>query len=326
MIKPPKFWYDKGSFISFVLFPFSFLYGACMFFRRQRAAPHKSRVPVICCGNITLGGAGKTPTALWLGQELEKQGVKVVYLSRGWGGSIEGPIKVDPEKHTYHQVGDEPLLLARQAVTIVSKNKILGSKLAEENGADVIIMDDGFQNQALHKDFSLLVLDGLKGLGNGRVFPAGPLREGLKQGLKNASAILVLGEDRVGLCKEVATLKPFMPLFRGKLKVKNAGLFRDAADKKWVAFAGIGVPQKFFDSLDREKFKVVERRSFPDHCSYTDKDIQMLQDLAIRSKAQLITTAKDWVKLPSDVQKRVQVFEVTLEISDGDELISLVGY
>lgn len=196
-MRPPSFWWREASLAATLLTPFAALYGAVA--ARRLAAPGRDvGIPIICVGNLDLGGAGKTPTALAVGELLQAAGATPFFLSRGYGGSLAGPVRVEPARHTAAMVGDEPLLLARLAPTVVARDRVLGANFARARGASVVVMDDGFQNPSLTKNLSILVVDGTRGIGNGRVFPAGPLRAPLQAQLARAHAILVIGEEGRG--------------------------------------------------------------------------------------------------------------------------------
>src|SRR5690242_5245426 len=237
----PEFWAHRGL-LSTVLEPAAWVYGQAAAARQRWTTPWRAPVPVICVGNLVAGGAGKTPVALSLAQRLAKRGRRVHILSRGYGGRSPGPLAVDPARHTAADVGDEPLLLAEVAPTWVARDRVAGAKAAIAAGAELLLLDDGFQNPTFAKDLSLVVVDGGYGLGNGRVLPAGPLREPLPRGLARADAIVLMGEDSAG----VAPITAEKPLCRARLVPENPG---EVAGRTVVAFAGIGRPEKFFATV-----------------------------------------------------------------------------
>ena len=246
-----------------------------------------------------MGGAGKTPTALFIADYLKSMGEQPAFLSRGFGGSIKAPHMVDTERDTASMVGDEPLLLARHAPTIIARNRIDGAKMIEAGNATIIIMDDGFQNTALHKDLSVIVIDGEVGIGNGMVVPSGPLRAPFEQQLTISDAILIIsgsGPDH----KSIDDLKN---TFTGP--VMTARIIPDD-DTSWltnakiVAFAGIGRPEKFFQTVSNIAPNLIGTMTFPDHHQYTEKDARDLMSRAFAKDAILLTTEKDWVRLPTD--------------------------
>ncbi len=320
VFRPPKFFYNS-SFSSFFLKPFGFIFSLVTVFRRKIKTSYRSKFPVICCGNITLGGTGKTPTALWIGKNLKKQDKKIAYLTRGWKGTELGPLLVNPKKHTSFQVGDEALLLAKEALTIVSKNRKEGAKFAETLDIDILIMDDGFQNPSLYKDFTCLIFDGASGLGNASLFPAGPLRETLKSGLSLSNCALIIGKDRTKLKEKIQKIKENFPIFEGTLEPMPNDIDKKEA---YIAFAGIGFPEKFFSTLKKSNFCVLEKKYFSDHYSYTSSDLIKLTTLANSLKAKLITTEKDFVRLPNAYKKEVLFLPITLEMKKEKKFLSLL--
>ncbi len=288
----PDFWQrGNGGLASLLLAPLGWLYGAAGAVVWATARPWKAPVPVICIGNLVAGGAGKTPVALDMGNRLIARGRTVHFLSRGYGGSEPGPLRVDPSVHTSAAVGDEPLLLARVAPTWVAAERADGCRAAVLAGAQVIIMDDGFQNPAVAKDLALIVVDGGYGFGNGRIMPAGPLRQSVASGLKRAQAVMVIGEDS-GL--DLPPSHP--PIFKGSLRISPHN--PDLAGQPVIAFAGIGRPQKFFETLMQMGCDLRARLSFADHHPYSAADLDRLRHQADQLNARLVTTEKDAVRLP----------------------------
>ena len=278
-----------------LLAPFAMPYGAIAR-RRMLQAGSAIGVPVICIGNPTVGGAGKTPTALAVAKLLRAEGRHPFFLSRGYGGEIPGPVRVDPRIHRARHVGDEALLLARVAPTIVAHDRVAGAKAARVSGADVIVMDDGFQNPSLTKDLSILVVDGRRGIGNGWVFPAGPLRAPFADQLDRAQAVLVIGEPS-GVAPIVSAAKTRgLPLFQGRL-VPDRNVLAALASQKVLAFAGIGDPEKFFATLDEAHIDVPARQAFPDHHRYQPADAAALVARAEREGLIPVTTEKDMARL-----------------------------
>jgi len=274
------------------LTPLSWLYGAVTPLRFALARPYHAAIPVICIGNFTAGGAGKTPTAIRVAEMLQEMEVYPSFLSRGYGGARTGPHLVNPDRDHAGGVGDEPLLLARHAPTVVARNRKAGAAMIEGQGAGAIIMDDGFQNPQLGKDFSLIVVDAAVGVGNGAVIPAGPLRAPLGFQARRADAVLLVGEGAAGeaLARQLA-----LPVLRGALTAD--------ADTRWleagpvIAYSGIGRPAKFFDTLERLGASITARYAFPDHHDYTPEDATKLLSRAREAGARLVTTQKDWVRM-----------------------------
>ena len=315
-MRPPEFWnYREGRggapVIRSFLKPIAWLYARAVAKRIKETQSYDPAIPVICVGNATMGGTGKTPVAIYLLKSFRRLGVNAVGLTRGYGGQLKGPIVVN-DKHSAAEVGDEPLLLARHAPIWVSEARDDGARAAKSHGADVIIMDDGHQNPQVVKTLSLLVVDAEIGFGNGCVFPAGPLRETLSASLDRADAVILmkpepayeidesLAQDLKGKIVIPAYLAPANPVPKGKL----------------FAFAGIGRPNKFFDALKRHGGDLVEGISFADHYKYKDGDIENLFMLASEYGAGLITTEKDYVRLPKGYRKGVNAWPVSAVFED----------
>jgi tetraacyldisaccharide 4'-kinase len=291
-MRPPDFWRRDG-WAARLLAPAGWIYTAAARRRTRQARPFTAPVPVICIGNLTTGGSGKTPIAIAIAEHLIAHGRRVAFLTRGYGGSLAGPIAVDPLAHDAGQVGDEPLLLAAVAPTIVARHRPAGAESAVRAGADVIVMDDGLQNPTLVKSLRIVVIDGETGFGNGRVLPAGPLRVPVAQGLAEADLFVLMGEDRVQLA---GILSAHAPLVRARLRAANAA--QGLRGRRVVAFAGIGRPEKFFATLQALGAEVIETAAFADHHRYRDAEIERLAARARAVEAQLVTTAKDHVRLP----------------------------
>lgn len=294
-LEPPGWWYGShpaDRLKATLLAPAGFLYGTAVKARFALTEPYRSRLPVICIGNFTVGGAGKTPLALAVANMLRELGLSPAFLTRGYGGRLAGPNEVDPERHQAIDVGDEPLLLARAAPTFVSRNRREGAKAIEASGASVIIMDDGFQNPSLAKDLALIAVDGDLGLGNGRVFPAGPLRAPLAFQIARAQAAILIG--RGANC--APPLRDVLPLI--KAEIQPAGDTAWLRERPILAFSGIGHPEKFFKTLREMGAQLVGEQIFPDHHPFTEAEALSLMKSAAESSAQLVTTEKDWVRIP----------------------------
>ena len=304
-LKAPDFWTKDESFVSRLLKPLSSLYAFIGERRQKKAAPYKASAPVICVGNLVMGGAGKTPLAVSFAEFFKMNGKRPVFLTRGYGGGLSNVV-VDLDKHTATDVGDEALLLARVAPTVVDADRRRGAKLAESIRADVIIMDDGFQNPQLEKDFAVAVFDGKYGIGNGCVFPSGPLRESLESGLKRAHACLFVGADETNLRERIEKIAPDMPFFQTHIEQSLDVIYR-LEDKKLLAFAGIGRPEKFFDMLCDYGCRLEARIPFPDHYVYTPADMEKVLRRANELKAFAVTTEKDFVRIPKVYQSRIGV-------------------
>ncbi|MDE3114878.1 MAG: tetraacyldisaccharide 4'-kinase [Pseudomonadota bacterium] len=310
-MRAPEFWsgHDLMARLAIAaLTPLGWLYGASVTWKAAHAQPHRPAAKVICIGNLTAGGSGKTPVALAVARLLMARGLKPVFLTRGYRGRVAGPAFVDPAANTAEDVGDEPLLLARAAPVIVSRNRAAGAALADANGFDAIVMDDGHQNFDLIKDLSLVVVDAESGFGNGHVLPAGPLRENVAQGLARADAAVLVGDG-------APSLKNFHgPVLRAHLKTAEAAALKD---RRVVAFAGIGRPQKFFDTLKALGADVRDARRYADHHAYTAAEIARLQCRARDLDAALVTTEKDFVRLPPVLREGIAVLPVAALFDDA---------
>ncbi|MBI1359481.1 MAG: tetraacyldisaccharide 4'-kinase [Alphaproteobacteria bacterium] len=285
--------------------------------RLDRATPEDPGVPVICVGNLTLGGAGKTPVAADIRRRLAARGVRGATLSRGYKGELEGPTRVDPTLHTAKQVGDEPLMLASSGEAWVSKDRPAGARAMKKDGVQVVIMDDGHQNPSLKKALSIIVIDTTDPFGNGFVFPKGPLREPVRRGLTRADAVVLMGEGDAP--HELDTFD--RPVFRARLTAVSP-----PPPGRYIAFAGIGRPERFFDSLERyEGVTLSEAVPYPDHHNFTPSDIHYLMQLSRERDARLLTTDKDYVRLPVETRRITQRASVEARFEDGAGLDALLS-
>ena len=327
-MREPAFWWRDAGPLAALLAPLGALYGAVAASRLRRKGRHAG-VPVICIGNPTLGGSGKTPAAIAVARMLQAQGARPAFLTRGYGGQLAGPVVVTPT-HTAAEVGDEPLLLARVAPTIVARDRVAGAQTAAAAGADVIVMDDGFQNPALAKDFSLLVIDGRRGIGNGKVFPAGPLRAPLAAQLTRAQALLVVGDAGPSTQDVIATAKArTLPTLTGRL-VPDPAAVAALAGRRALAFAGIGDPDKFFATLRDAGIAVTATRGFADHHVFTAAEAAALIARADADQLALVTTEKDLARMAGDaallaLATRAIALPVTLALDGADVIKPLVG-
>jgi tetraacyldisaccharide 4'-kinase len=309
-MRAPEFW-AHDTLPGRLLAPLGEAYGMAGRLRRWLLRPVRAGVPVICVGNLVAGGAGKTPVVMALAAHLIARGRRPHLLTRGYGGRLRGPLRVDPARHDAAAVGDEALLLAEIAPTWCARDRVAGARAAVAAGADLLVMDDGFQNPSLHQDLALLVVDGSFGFGNRRLLPAGPMRERLASGLARASAVVQLGDDELGLD---ALLPQGVPWLRARL---CAG--PDAPDlrgRRVVAFAGIGRPEKFFRSLADAGALLVGRHGFADHHPYRRREILALLAEAAAKEALCVTTAKDRVRVPADLRAPITILPATVSWQD----------
>jgi tetraacyldisaccharide 4'-kinase len=314
-MKAPNFW-AKDGYLPQILDPLGRLFKVGGAIRQLTTPVHVAGIPVICVGNLVVGGAGKTPIALSLAGQLAKMGQVAAFLTRGYGGRLIGPIQVDPSVHDARDVGDEALLLAEIAPTWVSRNRGKGGDAARDAGAEIIIMDDGFQNPGLTKTLSLVVVDGGYGFGNGRMLPAGPLREPIAQGLERASVVVLIGTDEA---KITGSLPKHLPVLRATISPIAHDRLRVGVSV--LGFAGIGRPSKFRASLETLGLKIAHFKTFADHHSYTANEIQALLSEAERLGAVPVTTAKDYVRLPADVRSQIERLDIAVRWEDEAALL-----
>ncbi len=317
-MRAPDFWAGRDPISRLaiaLLTPIGWLYGASIAYRASHTVRYRSRCKVICVGNLTAGGAGKTPIAMEIARILIARGARPVFLSRGYGGKVGGPALVAPDDLAT-QIGDEPLLLAAVAPVIISRNRTAGARLAEKEGFSVIVMDDGHQNFSLEKDLSLVVIDAETGFGNNRVLPAGLLREPVAQGLKRADAIIVNGDSNPSGLAGINLLK---------IRARTIPV----VEKSWigqrvVGFAGIGQPEKFFSTLASTGARIVEALPFADHHYYTAAELAQMKTKASTFDAMLVTTEKDFARLNPAERGGIVPLRVRIEFNDREPLESLL--
>ena len=318
----PVFWGKRPGFLANLLLPIGAACDAAGRLRRAMSRSYSPPVPVVCVGNLVAGGAGKTPVALALADWLVERGVPAHVVTRGYGGRLRGPVRVDPTRHDALAVSDEALLLARRAPCWVARDRTAGVRAAVAAGAGVILLDDGFQNPAVAKTLGLIVVDAAYGFGNGRVIPAGPLRENLGGGLARADAVvLVTGEGDARDTERLLTARGVRVLRAVLAPVGGERL----AGSRLLAFAGIGRPEKFFATLRALGADLVGARAFPDHHPFRAGEIEDLHRDAERAEARLITTAKDIVRVPSPHCAGIEVLEVEIRWPDPIALARLLG-
>lgn len=325
-MQAPDFWYgDRNGFYERVLAPAAALYAAGARLREMITRSHRAPLPVVCVGNLTAGGAGKTPTVIALAERLIANGAAVHIVTRGYGGALAGPVRVATSKHRAREVGDEPILLSRVAPTWVARQRIRGAREAAAAGADLVLMDDGLQNPAILKDLSFAVVDGAAGTGNGKVIPAGPLREPVARALARIDAMIIVQDgdvaDRCADLRDSAHARG-LPVLDARIEAANpAGV----AGSSVVAFAGIGRPGKFFASLRAAGAEVRHTVSFSDHHPFTEAEMAELADLAARDAAILVTTEKDMVRIPPGYREDVMAFPVVLKFMNEPAVDEILG-
>ena len=320
-MRAPEFWDARSGpiagFVGGLLAPLGAAWGAASRLRRAVARPYRAPVPVICVGNLVAGGSGKTPVVLALAASIAATGLTIRVVTRGYGGRLGGPVWVDPLRHDAEAVGDEPLLIAACAPCWVARDRAAGIRQAVATGAGAILLDDGFQNPAIEKDLALVVVDAEYGFGNRRVIPAGPLREPAASGLARADAIVLIGDGEPDGVREAGC-----PIFRADLEPVDGERFAGAPV---VAFAGIGRPEKFFASLRWVGATLIAAYPFPDHHRFADAEIARLRHEAKRAGARLVTTAKDFVRLPPRLRGGIEVLEVAIRWRDAPGVTQLVA-
>jgi tetraacyldisaccharide 4'-kinase len=321
-MREPAFWYRPRSTLARLLMPLGGAYGAIAAKRMARDGLDAG-IPVLCVGNYHLGGAGKTPTALALVELLREAGEAPIVLSRGYGGKLRGPIMVDCERHAAADVGDEPLMMAARVPVVVARERIAGVALARSQGASAILMDDGFQKPDIAKDASLIVIDSERGLGNGCVFPAGPLRAPLGPQLARTDALIVVGDGLAADQVAAAIAAQGGLVLRAHLIPRQASL-EALRDKRVLAFAGIGDPQRFFRTLRGCGVEVIREQAFADHHAFTEADMAALSATAKREGLALVTTEKDHARLRRSeampTEQDILPFAVTLRFDDESRL------
>ena len=321
-MRAPAFWNRPKSWQSVLLAPLGLLYAKATASRIANATPEKIGIPVISVGNINVGGTGKTPTVIAIVERLRNLYHQPHIISRGYGGSIEGPILVDPSIHTADQVGDEPLLLSAFAEVWVSKNRTTGAIAAKNAGATVVVLDDGHQNPSLHKDLSIVVVDAVYGFGNRCCLPSGPLREPVQVGLERADLLLSIGSNDAQITFSSQNEPVDTPHLKAVLEPLKTGM--DWTDTTAFAFAGIGHPEKFFKTLRDLGVNLVHAEPLDDHQKLSSNLLTRFQNDARAKGAQLITTEKDAVRLPTAFRSQVITLPVRLAFEDDEALLSVL--
>ena len=316
-MRAPDFWDAPPGVAAALLAPLGMAWAGAARLRRAVAQPYRAPVPVVCVGNLVAGGSGKTPVVLSLARLLAGQGAAVHVVTRGYGGQLAGPVQVDPVRHDAEAVGDEALLIAEPAPCWVARDRAPGIRAAAAAGAELVLLDDGFQNPNVEKDLSLLVIDAGYGFGNGRVIPAGPLREPAAAGLARADAVVLIGDGDAPDAVRAAGC----PILYASLEPVQGGRF---SGQRVIAFAGIGRPAKFFASLHNVGAELVAQHAFPDHHRFHAGELARLGTQAKAADARLVTTAKDRIRLPAGTRD-IDVLEVELHWRDPNALMQLLS-
>lgn len=320
MIKTPEFWNNKGV-ASTALLPLATIWATATHLRDRLAKQVSADLSVICIGNLTAGGTGKTPLVSLLYDQLTEAAKSPVIMSRGYGGSQKGPLWVDGMLHTAADCGDEPLMLAEGRDVIIGRDRVLAAQAISNRGIhDIILMDDGLQHPYLAKDMTIGVFDGSAGIGNGRLLPAGPMRVAFDDGVASLDIAFINGDDEHDLTKAI---NGRVPIMTGNV-VADPTIIADLGDAPLLAFAGIGRPQRFFRTIEKVGGNLVQSLAFADHHPYTQSDLTRLQEDAIRLGASLITTQKDWIRLPSEWRERISFLPITMQTDAIDELLGQI--
>ena len=320
MLKAPKFWYQKkDTYLSNSLYPLSLLFRFGTKIRNAISNSKKSPLPIICIGNIVVGGAGKTPVALKIGKMLTEAGYKPHFISKGYAGIIKTNTLVQ-SWHSPSSIGDESILLSKVAPTWIGKNRNHSAKLAKKNGSDCLIMDDGFQNPTIQKDFSIIVINSSQEFGNKRVMPSGPLRESIKRGLSRTNLVIVIGNTSDFLKK---TIPNHIPIIQAKFVInKENKIFKG---QKITAFAGIAYPEKFFNSLQEQGAIIMKEVIYPDHHIYDENDLLNLAETANITQSILVSTQKDFVRIPKSYRSLVNTLEGEIVFEDEHLLLEILS-
>lgn len=319
-MKAPDFWgRSKGGPLGALLSPLGMLYGYGTLARQMVARPWRCPVPVICVGNLIAGGAGKTPVSRDLAIRLLARGVTPHLITRGYGGTEKGPLQVSTDRYDARLVGDEPLFLSETAPTWVAESRRSACRGAIVEGAMCMILDDGFQDPSVAKDLSLIIVDGGYGFGNGHMIPAGPLREPVAQGLTRADAVVILGKDTTGTVDQIAGRCPVL-----WAELKPGAMASDLVGKSVSAFAGIGRPEKFFATLRQIGCDVCQTTSFADHHNFARAELERLKENAAREGLRLITTEKDWVRIPPEAREGVFTLPIEVAWQNENEIDALL--
>jgi len=320
LLKAPKFWYQKkDTYLSIFLYPLSLLFSFGTKIRNILSTINKGPLPIICIGNIVVGGAGKTPVALKIGKLLIKAGYKPGFISKGYAGLIKSSTLVK-SWHSAKSIGDESILLSEVANTWIGVDRINSARLAKEKNSDCLIMDDGFQNPTIYKNFSIIVINTSQEFGNKRVMPSGPLRESIKRGLSRTNLVIVIGDPSQEL-KQV--IPKNIPIVKAKFEIKKEN--KNFKGQNIIAFAGIAYPEKFFQSLADEGAKIFKKITFPDHHIYSENDLLSLAEIANKTKSILVSTKKDFVRIPKSFRSLVNTLEGEIIFEDEEFIVEILS-
>ena len=318
-----KIWYNKNvffTFLSILLLPFSFLYFLIFYIKQTLTIENEFTTPIICFGNINIGGTGKTSTLLSLLPELIKVKPKLVILLRGYKGTIKSTHKVDPNHDTALTVGDEALLYANSFKTFISSNRSKAIKeIIKSENPDLIILDDGFQDKRIKKNKNIILINGNRGLGNGLLLPSGPLREITSLALKKTDIVILIGKDHTEFKSRYQNQINKKDLFKGEIVSLENGL-----NKNFLAFSGIGNNESFFNTLEKNNHNLIKKLSFPDHYQYNKKEIEGIISTAKRNDLTPITTEKDINRISPTLKNQIKYLKIQIEIDNKDDLVNKI--
>ena len=325
MLKAPKFWFSNGKYsllISKIMAPLAMIWEVCARLRLMTGRYESFDVPIVCIGNITIGGSGKTPTSIALAELCIQHGINAHIISKGYKGKCKGPKKVTSKDSAY-EIGDEPLLMSNFATVWVAKKRTHAITSAINDGAELIILDDGFQDSSIRKNISIITVDAQQAFGNKKVLPAGPLREKLHRGFKRADILLVIGSEyqREKFLNSNKLPKNLM-IMSGEITIVETGL--NIENTEFIAAAGIAHPRKFFDILRLNGAKLIKEISLPDHVVFSRTLIERLKKLATKNNVSLIVTEKDYVKIPTCEKSNFVCLPIKLNFLQSKELITLI--
>ena len=315
-MKTPKFWYSQKSIISVLLKPLTYIWILGSKLRCKKPYIFKG-IKIIKVGNVVIGGSGKTPTVIALINKLSNSNMIVHIISKGYKGSIKESTQVNTNIHSYKEVGDEAIILSKIAPTWIGKNRVESIKNAQMKGANIVILDDGIQDSSIKGDLNILVFNGSQGIGNGKIIPAGPLREKLSESIIKCNFSIIIDEDKNNL---TSILNKYIPLVKAEIKIESEYL-NNFKNKDVVAFCGIGYPNKFFETLEKIGCNIKYKKSFPDHHQYKNKEIIQLLNDSIKYNSLLITTEKDHIKIPNKYKGRIFYFPIKI-IFNNDKIIN----
>ncbi|PPR28319.1 MAG: Tetraacyldisaccharide 4'-kinase [Alphaproteobacteria bacterium MarineAlpha9_Bin1] len=319
-MRTPNFWYEKESLVSKCLVPVAFIWKTCAYIKKISSNTSSMQIPVIKVGNIVIGGAGKTPVVISIAKRLINFKIKVHIISKGYKGSIKETTRVNNLVHNFYDVGDEALLLSEIAPTWIGKNRIDSIKAAQKKGAEIVILDDGLQDHTIKGDLNIIVFNGFQGIGNGKIIPAGPLREPISWALRDNHLAIIVEEDKKEIYKKLSNT---FPILKAKVTINNS-VQKKLLNKRILAFCGLGYPEKFYEFLKELGCIITSWKTFPDHHVYSEKTLENLLNESKNLDSCLVTTQKDHVKIIKKYRNKIFSFPIDIKISDYATLDSMI--